>query len=581
MTSEPSAALPPVGCRVSVCNVRSRPALNGRGARVVYHDTTKGRCGVLVDGETAVLSLSNANLVLQLQPNDVLEGLEEKCMRMTLCAFAPGDRIITATGAVGTIEAIHARVAVVRTDEEVSRSLLRDCELLCPTGRRLAPILIESRIALGHWPARHAMDAAGNWAVQGGASGRGSLERDGVHWLLHVGLSDPLPAGLACARLELELDGMDQGWGNSGDSGVLLSIRRAGVPFSSEPILRLVYDRARQRSRSHRAAVSLSAEGAPRAGDRIEVQLQCPNYPGWSAHCERVALALVALEEQRPAAPPAPQPLPDGWREQHAGSAFERMWVALKDDARLAVDGSHLSLEGLQQQRLCASAETTDHVKAREMATSLPARLRALLVREAHHHAVTAARRPRPRGRADPPRYRCLSSDIVLLVASIISSAVSPPPPPLLRPAQARPPAPTVDGSSADAVSVEARQGATRLVDAIARDAAERGADASSPDHARTARALRCAVVAHETLEALEAVAGPLELLPTVALHWGEAQSNCIHRWERELAMMRDLATGRARSAEGESVEDALLRLLLQHRRTLAEQELHAAKRCQ
>ena len=43
--------------------------------------------------------------------------------------------------------------------------------------------------------------------------------------------------------------------------------------------------------------------------------------------------------------------------------------------------------------------------------------------------------------------------------------------------------------------------------------------------------------------------------------------------------MMRDLATGQARSADGEAAEDAILRLLLERRRRLAESELHAANR--
>ena len=391
--------LPPVGSRVTVCNVRSRPALNGRGARVLSHDAAKGRCGVLVDGEAAALSLMSASLVLQPLPEEqALEGLEEKCMRVALRAFAPGDRVATATGAVGTLSTIHARMATIRTDDAtVSRSLLRDCGMVLPTGRRLAPTLAERRIALGQWRARHFVDASGSWAVQGGTSGRGGLERDGVHWLLHVGLSDPLPPTARALSLELELEGMDQGWGNSGDSGVLLSIRRAGLPFSSEPILRFVFDRSRQRSRSHRVAVPLTGEGAPRPGDCLEVQLQCPNYPGWSAYCEKVALALVALEEQCAPAPPAPQPLPDGWREQHAGSAFERLWLALADDTQLAVDRSHLALEGLQQQHLCPAAEIADDERASELAASLPARLRALLVRSL---ATRRGRAPARRGRA-------------------------------------------------------------------------------------------------------------------------------------------------------------------------------------
>jgi len=123
-------------------------------------------------------------------------------------------------------------------------------------------------------------------------------------------------------------------------------------------------------------------------------------------------------------------------------------------------------------------------------------------------------------------------------------------------------------------------------------------ADARPPRTAASAaRARRCAAVAHATLDALElspssgaprvvgsdgaagAVGSSEGLLPVVCMHWAEAQEHCAYRWEREMEMMLDLTSGRARSSGAAAhLEDQLLRVLLDERRQLAEQALHTAK---
>ena len=342
-------ALPPIGSRVTIANVRSRPALNGREARVLSHDAAKGRCGILIDGEMTQLSLASASL--QALPTLSGETPEDKCMRVALGHLLPGDRVTTGTGAEGTLQSVDGRMATVHTETATESSLLRDCGMVLPTGRQPAPTRRErGLVALGKWPARCTVDASGQWAVQGGRRGHGGLERDGVHWILQVGISSPVPERAHAFEIALELEGMDQGWGNSGDSGVLLAIRRAGMTFSSEPVLRLVYDWQRQRSRAHKATVSLGATMQLKAGDRIEVLLQCPNYPGWSAHCEKVNLTLHVETIAAPPPKPEPEPLPSGWREEGAVAAFTRLWRELQDERFLEIDLSHLSLVALQQQ---------------------------------------------------------------------------------------------------------------------------------------------------------------------------------------------------------------------------------------
>ena len=87
------SALPPIGSRVIVCNLRSRPALNGQGALVLSHNVAKGRCGVLVDGEAAALSLASATLVPQPLTEEALER-PRRLPAVVAPAMSSGDLVL-------------------------------------------------------------------------------------------------------------------------------------------------------------------------------------------------------------------------------------------------------------------------------------------------------------------------------------------------------------------------------------------------------------------------------------------------------------------------------------------------------
>jgi hypothetical protein len=578
------------GRYVTIRGLKSRAELNGRHGVVRQFTSSSGRYAVAVDGEAKSLALKRANLAYFVPPPEELtdpDSLMEAGARLALGLMIPGDCVLSQAGHEGVLVSVADRMATIcrRQDEEEAEEecLLRDCTMLSPTGRaRAAPALVRQSFELGFWAETRAANANGHWSDGQGRRGSGGLEREGVHWLLSVGASRPVPPCVRrVASVTLELEGMDQGWGNSGDSGVLLSLRRgahggeeeegtAATPRAAdnaggderEHVLELVFDRSRRDRRGphHKATLELAAgQFAPAAGDRFEVFLRCPNYPGWSAHCERVRVSVTCDVHDADAVgtPMTMYALPPSWDgETHAAAAFLALWDALAvrlpaassaasepatsipsasgaaAAARIVVDQSHLSLEGLRRQGVwqqpVESAAASDDTAPTATAATLPERLRAA------------------------------TADLDL-AASVVDGAI-------------------------------------KLMKRLAHDAAQDGTTASRQ---AAARARRCAAVAHATLNALEPKrriggaqraagsdtaaeggGGSSEgLLPVVCMHWAEAEAHCAYRWEREMEMMLDLAAGRARcSGPAAHVEDLLLRLLLDERRQLAEQALHAAK---
>eukprot|EP00434_Breviolum_minutum_P008563 symbB.v1.2.007554.t2/scaffold432.1/size246310/4 len=146
---------------------------------------------------------------------------------------------------------------------------------------------------------------------------------------------------------------MDQGWGNTGDSGLLVYLRRADD--SDEALMSITYDRRRS-SRHQHEAVSEVPRGpyAPESGDCFHVVLRCPNYPGWSAYCKDVKLA-VDCEEQ--VEEELSWSVSNWWQDQQE-KAFFRLWAALAQDDYLTLDLSHLSLAGQQRQHVWNVVET-------------------------------------------------------------------------------------------------------------------------------------------------------------------------------------------------------------------------------
>ena len=333
---------------------------------------------------------------------------------------------------------------------------------------------------------------------------------------------------------------------------MLLSLRRAadehdGAPAAGsthelEPVLHVTYDRRRHRDRHHTASLCVEGALAPREGDRFDVWLRCPNYPGWSSSCERVVVTLTCdVHSVAAAAAARSYAMPDGWQER-APQAFVALWEVLSTpslaEEALEVDQSHMSLESMRSHGLLQTAAarrgaaSDDCASAAAAAAALPAKLAAMIAAAAK--AAKAAK-----------------------------------------------------GGDEVAEVLQVPAGAMALMRRLATEASE-GANVSP---AVASRAQRCARVAHATLDAIAGGAAGVEggreggrapayeLLGVVCVHWAEAGEHCAYRWERELEMMLDLASGRQSVLPAAMHLDSLVhRVLAIERRQMAEAALHVAK---
>ena len=204
------------GQHVTLHSLVGRPELNGRHG--VVSGLAGDRYAVSVAGEQKALSLKRQNLqVFRAPPEEMPESaIEAACARFALGQLLPGDHVCGPTGAQGTLLSVGAdgMAHIILCDtENVEECLVRDVKPLLPTGRHLAaPELVRQTIEIGRFTESVAVRAEGSWQRGGGRVVRGGLERDGVHWQLHVGTTQRVPACVRVVRVDLDLHGMDQGW---------------------------------------------------------------------------------------------------------------------------------------------------------------------------------------------------------------------------------------------------------------------------------------------------------------------------------------------------------------------------------
>ncbi|CAE7497881.1 unnamed protein product [Symbiodinium sp. CCMP2592] len=87
-------------------------------------------------------------------------------------------------------------------------------------------------------------------------------------------------------------------------------------------------------------------------------------------------------------------------------------------------------------------------------------------------------------------------------------------------------------------------------------------------------RELACLI--HQTLDHLET--DQPQVLEAVLRQYAECVDDCIYRWEREIHNMHDMVTGEATCDDALDAEDAILRMLYNERRQMAEGVLHSTK---
>jgi len=261
-------------------------------------------------------------------------------------ACQPGRVSVLLDGHVKAIKEDHLVLAPASGSQEL-RVLLQHCDLVQPRGNFTRRTRSEHVLELLSWSGRCELTAQGRGTVDGRPAR--DIGREGVHHMLHVQRSEPLPVGMMISSVEMEVRGMDQGWGNSGDSGVVLYVVRPGSERAAAawdeqaPMLKVTYNRNVHSGYNHRAkADDLFGPFAPQPGDRLEATLQCPNFPGWNAWVERVTIRVHCVSEREEALPGS---TPEHW-QQDAGGAFQKLWQDLRDDSELAIDRSHMSIRG-------------------------------------------------------------------------------------------------------------------------------------------------------------------------------------------------------------------------------------------
>eukprot|EP00928_Gymnodinium_smaydae_P052757 TRINITY_DN36927_c0_g1_i1.p1 TRINITY_DN36927_c0_g1~~TRINITY_DN36927_c0_g1_i1.p1 ORF type:complete len:725 (+),score=145.64 TRINITY_DN36927_c0_g1_i1:64-2175(+) len=455
----------------------------------------------------------------------------QSAMRKALNAFLPGDTV-ESEGRLAKLTQLHEdRTASVSSGANAARPLIRDLELRRSAAAGFPRMrTTHGTLELLRWTGKTIVDSTGVCFVNGRRSGHDN--REGVHFQKLVATSQPLPEGIRIVRISLTVEGMDQGWGNSGDSGVNVSILPGVVQNGSDGavLVGVVFDRRRQRHRRHVVDVQCAAHAAPMPGDRLQVWLRCPDYPGWRAECETViiSVAYVREEEVQTLGTPSPSVLesvggvgalrmlgltetPDTPEDEEsheaaaAAASFKLLWDRLADDAFLQLDASHLSLSGLKRQNILRDPKQPSGETQARIPPAVP-RVHAL---------IRKVGRPFELG------------------------------------------------------------GAIHLVERLEKNDAAAGAPNDLQARSTRYGQLLCSI--SKTLDRLETPDGQ-QHAEAVLESYASASKECIYRWEREIQMSHDLACGETTSLDSQHLEDILLRRLHARRRQIAEAALHRAK---
>lgn len=408
------------------------------------------------------------------------------------------ERVVVQVDETGNMVSIHPQnlmaLSPVGVEERVSTE---HCEMLEPQGNFRKKRRTESSQEFLRWTGTCVVNANGQCRLQ--ESRFMASAREGVHHVCQIVETGPLPSGVAVTGLEMSVEGMDQGWGNTGDSGVVLSVIRAEtfqgqtLGQDEEPIAKVWYDRRRQKSRSHTTGLQQVVGAlAPQPGDRLKASLHCPSYPGWHATAENIKVRLYFTSEQEVELPGT---LPSDW-QSNASEAFDVLWSGMVRDADIDVDISHLSLQGQAKQRVWSEPDFgTNPVQ--------PVLPRLLEIR---------------------------------------SGGLS--------------------------------KGAEDLLRKL--DLNTMGAGAPNDPSLRRKHYDRMRWLVHRTLDAVEKHSN--ELLELVCVHYAEASSECVYRWDREIANMHDMVTGDFVGNDSKTPEEEVLRILCARRRQIAENVLHKTK---
>eukprot|EP00747_Dinoflagellata_sp_TGD_P106181 gnl/TRDRNA2_/TRDRNA2_169785_c0_seq2.p1 gnl/TRDRNA2_/TRDRNA2_169785_c0~~gnl/TRDRNA2_/TRDRNA2_169785_c0_seq2.p1 ORF type:complete len:720 (+),score=96.06 gnl/TRDRNA2_/TRDRNA2_169785_c0_seq2:96-2255(+) len=448
-----------------------------------------------------------------------------------LCAFLSGDEVCDDSGWTGRVVQLHedrtATLEALAGDPKCSRRvLLRDLQLVKPSATGFPHIVTAiGEMELVHYQGKCILRADGN-CIKDGARQRHDRQ-EGVHYMKLLATGKPVPDGCRVVGIALSCEGMDQGWGNTGDSGVEVGFCSGTMQeqdhADAAKLLAVTFDRRQSRNRLHTNKVTCVTHAAPMPGDRLQVWLKCPNYPGWHADCtgavvtatferdviqDRLGIplssALSAISSTAPvsSAVEAEMSVPF--------AALELLWKRLDDDRLLKADPSHLSLSGQQRQGTLADPK---------------------------HNAATQS--------------KGLQSEQLPAAAPRVAALLS----------------------RMDLRAAEPLRGAMRLMERL-----ERGDATAGAPQDLTARSTRYRLLLQAVAHTLDSLEVNSVLAETVFGAYANAEPLCIYRWEREIQMCHDLVCEDSVGLDARPLEDIILDRLHAHRRRLAEAALHRAK---
>lgn len=453
--------------------------------------------------------------------------LQVQCeVRKALQVVLPGDEVVSSDGWQGLVLRSHedrtvtAKPVVPGSGDE-KRLLKRDVVLVKPTQVGFPHTVRRTgEMEALRWTGSGKMNHVGQCLVNGARSAHD--DREGVHFKKRLMTSRPIAEGLRIVRVSLAAEGMDQGWGNSGDSGVHISARSPGDALGDERVIvGVTYDRGVQQSRKHRADVRCVGAAAPMPGDCLELWLKCPQYGGWSADCSSATVTMTferdeVLDGLGCPAPSALAALGGVNAASSAVAAYNLLWARLQNDDLLKVDTSHLGISGLRRQK-CLEDPKEQVLLGEGSAEAVRPRIAAMLRRLAAKTRVPGA------------------------MAKLL----------------------------------KAEDLARRLEDNEPTGGAPQDPSVRRERYSQVLQSMR------RTLDGLAASGGdewPPPLCETVLAAYAAAEPECLYRWEREVQMCYDLVCGERTSVEAQHFEDIILRRLHSRRRRIAEAVLHRAK---
>jgi len=267
---------------------------------------------------------------------------------------------------LGCILEIGSERAIVELDTKVKKSfkfenlrtvtdrvLLRDCKIVSPTGWFVIDVRQEGEAECLSWRGSGSLTCDGRGRLRNGNHDVAVLDigRCGHSHIMRVA-DGYFPTASTVYELTVSISGMDQGWGNTGEAGVVIYCtddNSTSNPWDrAEPLCKVLFNRNVSSSRNHVFTLSVP-HSVPQY---IIAALACPPYGGWSATVESVTMTAKYFTVSKEAIPRDPISL-------HQEIQWKDVVSFLKDN-ELQVDTSHMSLEGQEMQHVWNRHESTE-----------------------------------------------------------------------------------------------------------------------------------------------------------------------------------------------------------------------------